>query len=50
MTLYNLDASTYALQVDFDQRRKKLEATQADQQDEAELKALENTIKRRPKR
>ena len=45
-----MEGSTYALYVDFDLRRKKLEATQADQQDEAELKALENTIKRRPKR
>ena len=44
-----MEGSTYALYVDFDQRRKQLEATQADQQDEAELKALENTIKRRPK-
>ncbi len=45
-----MEGSTYALYVDFDQRRKQLQATQADQQDEAELKALENTIKRRPKR
>ena len=45
-----MEASPYALYVDFDQRRKQLEATQADQQDEAELEALENTIKRRPKR
>ena len=35
---------------DFDQRRQQHEALQADQQDEADLKALENTIKRRPKK
>jgi hypothetical protein len=33
----------------FDQRRKQQEAARADQLDEAELKALENTLKRRPK-
>jgi hypothetical protein len=32
----------------FDQRRKQQEALQADQQDEVELKALENTLKNRP--
>ena len=37
------------LYLDFDQRRKAEEACAADAQDEAELKALENTIKRRPK-
>ncbi len=37
------------LYLDFDQRRKAEEARVADAQDEAELKALENTIKRRPK-
>ena len=37
------------LYLDFDQRRKAEEARAADAQDEAELKALENTIKRRPK-
>lgn len=37
------------LYLDFDQRRKADEARAADAQDEAELKALENTIKRRPK-
>ena len=35
--------------LDFDQRRKLEEARAADAQDEAELKALENTIKNRPK-
>jgi hypothetical protein len=37
------------LYLDFDQRRKADEALAADTQDEAELKALENTIKNRPK-
>ncbi len=37
------------LYLDFDQRRKAEEARAADAQDEADLKALENTIKRRPK-
>ena len=37
------------LYLDFDQRRKAEEARAADAQDEAELKALENTIKNRPK-
>lgn len=35
--------------LDYDQRRKTLEAQAADMQDEAELKALENTLKKRPK-
>ena len=38
------------LYLDFDQRRKAEEARAADVQDEAELKALENTIKNRPKK
>jgi hypothetical protein len=38
------------LYLDFDQRRKAGEARAADAQDEAELKALENTIKNRPKK
>jgi hypothetical protein len=37
------------LYLDFDQRRKLEEARAADAQDEAELKALESTIKNRPK-
>lgn len=37
------------LYLDFDQRRKAEEARAADVQDEADLKALENTIKNRPK-
>ena len=38
------------LYLDFDQRRKAEEARAADAQDEAELKALENTIKNRPQK
>ena len=38
------------LYLDFDQRRKAEEARAADAQDEAELKALANTIKNRPKK
>ena len=45
-----MESSTHALYLDFDQRRKQQEATQADQQDEAELKALEDTLKHRPKK
>ena len=45
-----MEAKTNTLYQDFDQRRKQQEALQADQQDEADLKALENTIKRRPKK
>ncbi len=45
-----MESSTHALYLNFDQRRKQQEATQADQQDEAELKALENTLKHRPKK
>jgi hypothetical protein len=37
------------LYLDFDQRRKTEEARTADAQDQADLKALENTIKNRPK-
>lgn len=35
--------------MDFDQRRKQQEATQADSQDETELKVLENSLKNRTK-
>lgn len=45
-----METGTNALYLDFDERRKEQEATQADQQDEAELKALENTIKHRPRK
>jgi hypothetical protein len=37
------------LYLDFDQRRKAEEARTADAQDEADLQALENTVKNRPK-
>jgi hypothetical protein len=45
-----MESSTHSLYIDFDQRRQQQEATQADQQDEAELKALENTLKHRPRK
>jgi hypothetical protein len=45
-----MEVGTHALYLDFDRRRKHQEATQADQQDEAELRALENTLKHRPKK
>ena len=44
-----MEHNTHALYLDFDQRRKQQEAMQADQQDEAELKALESALKRRAK-
>jgi len=44
-----MESSTAALYLDDDQRRKTKEAAQAGQVDEAELKALENTLKGRPK-
>lgn len=44
-----MDARTDELYLKFDQERKRQEALQADQQDQADLKALENTLKRRPK-
>ena len=43
-----MERSTSALYLDFDQRRKQAAAREADAQDEAELKALEDAIKRRP--
>lgn len=45
-----MESKTNALYLGYDQRRKQQEALEADQQDEAELKALENQIKRRPKK
>jgi hypothetical protein len=45
-----MERKTSALYLDYDLRRKQQEALVADQQDEAELKALENQIKRRPKK
>ena len=44
-----MERATSARYPDYDQRRKQDEARQADEQDEAELKALENTLKQRPK-
>ncbi|WP_338440051.1 virulence RhuM family protein [uncultured Aquabacterium sp.] len=45
-----MENSTNTRYLDFDQRRKQHEARLADQHDEAELKALENTLKQRPKK
>jgi hypothetical protein len=45
-----MENTTSALYVDFDQRRKKHQALEADNQDEVDLKALENEIKRRSKK
>lgn len=45
-----MEQNTAALYTHFDQRRKHDEAIQADQADEAELKSLEQKIKRRPKK
>lgn len=45
-----MEATTSALYLDYDQHRKKREALSADQQDEADLKALETKLKRRPKK
>jgi hypothetical protein len=44
-----MERSTAARYLDFDQRRKKQEASAADEADEAELKAIEDKVKRRPK-
>ncbi|MFT5633062.1 MAG: hypothetical protein ACI9SQ_000774 [Rubritalea sp.] len=43
-----MEDQTASLYLDFDQQRKKQEALEADQQDDAELIALENKIKHRP--
>ena len=45
-----MEERTGELYLKFDQDRKKQEAIQADQQDEADLKALETKLKRRPKK
>ncbi|MGE4442077.1 MAG: virulence RhuM family protein [Desulfomicrobium sp.] len=45
-----MEARTGELYLKFDQDRKRQEAMQADQQDEADLRALETKIKRRPKK
>ncbi|WP_061291120.1 hypothetical protein [Azotobacter vinelandii] len=44
-----MERATTALYLDYDQHRKQDEARQADVQDDAELKVLENTLKKRPK-
>lgn len=44
-----MERSTSALYDDYDQRRGQEEARQADEQDDAELKALENALKKRAK-
>jgi len=44
-----MENKTNALYLDYDQSRKKQEALEADLEDEADLKALENKIKRRAK-
>ncbi len=45
----HMEYTTNALYLDYDQRRKQREALQADAQDEAELRTLENTLKHRHK-
>jgi hypothetical protein len=45
-----MESKTSALYLAYDQRRKQQEAQAADQEDEADLKALEAKIKRRPKK
>ena len=45
-----VESKTSALYLDYDQRRKQQDALHADRQDDADLKALENTIKHRPKK
>ncbi len=45
-----MEERTAELYLEFDAQRKKREAAEADQQDEADLKALETKIKRRPKK
>ena len=50
MSHAQVESTTNALYLDYDQRRRKQEALEADRHDEADLKALENKIKRRPKK
>jgi hypothetical protein len=45
-----MEERTAELYLEFDAQRKKREAAEADQQDEADLKALEAKLKRRPKK
>jgi hypothetical protein len=44
-----MERTTSERYLDYDQRRKHNEAAQADAQDDAELKALESTLMKRPK-
>ncbi|MEO4049365.1 hypothetical protein AAFN46_20065 [Pseudomonas sp. CAU 1711] len=44
-----MERAATALYLDYDQRRKQEQARQANAQDEAELKALENTLQKRHK-
>jgi len=46
----HMESRTNALYLDYDQHRKQQEALEADQQDEADLKALENKLKHRRKK
>ena len=45
-----MEAKTSALYLDYDQQRKKQEAKEADAEDEVDLKAIEDKIKRRPEK
>ena len=45
-----MESETNALYLDYDRGRKKQEALAADQQDQADLEALQNKVKRRPKK
>ena len=45
-----METKTSALYLDYDQQRKKQEAIEADAEDETDLKAIENKIKRRTKK
>ena len=44
-----MESTTSALYLDYERRRKQQDALEADQEDEADLKALESQIKHRPK-
>ncbi len=46
----HMESKTNTLYLDYDQRRKQQEALEDDQQDETDLKTIENKIKRRPKK
>lgn len=45
-----MERTTSAMYLDYDMRRKREDARDADAQDDAELKALENTLKKRPRK